>query len=178
MTSELNDVNFEATAQLVNILAVVNTEYVKKMYPNPSKSWQRPTGISSRAVYMLNSNGDGTGDQNLRVNVGDSVAFRGTSISDNAKDVVDVYTLRHFSGANVFSPFAVQVTSVNAISPDPEAPSDLLLSTQAQVFRSFDARVISTGTEGVATSFALYTRIQGSQALYGYFWWNWLATAV
>ncbi|SDH02291.1 Inclusion body protein [Paraburkholderia phenazinium] len=169
MTSEL-DVNFAATTQLINILAVVNTEYVKKMHPNPSKDWRNPTGINNSAVYLLNS----TGDSNLRMNVGDTVAFRGTSISDNAKDVVDVYNLRHFSGAAVFSTFAVQVTSVNAVPEDPEVPSGLLLSAQAEATRSFDARVISTGTESVGTSFALYS----AQRLYGYFWWNWVATAI
>jgi nematocidal protein AidA len=178
MTSELNEINLATASQLIKILAVVNTDYVKKMYPNPSKSWAHPTGIGSRAVFMLNSGADGTCDQTLHANLGDSVAFRGTSINDNAIDVVDVYSLRHVSGANVFSPFATRVTNGNAISADPETPSDLLLSTEAQVYRSFDAKVISTGTEGVGTSFALYTRNQNSQVLYGYFWWTWVATAI
>lgn len=168
MTSEL-DINLTATTQLINILAVVNTEYVKKMYPNPSKNWQNPTGINNSAVYLLNS----TGDSNLRVKVGDTVAFRGTSISDNAKDVVDIYNLRRISGDAVFSPFAVQVTSVNAVPEDPEAPSGLLLSAQVEAARCFGAKVISTGTESVGTCFALYS----AQSLYGYFWWDWVATA-
>ena len=169
MTFEL-EVNFAATTQLIDILAVVNTEYVKKMYPNPSRDWKNPTRINNSAIYLLNS----TGDSNLRVNVGDVVAFRGTSISDNVTDVVDVYNLRHFSGATVFGPFAVQITSVNAVPEDPEAPSGLLLSAQAEAVRSFGAKAISMGTESVGTSFALYS----AQHLYGYFWWNWVATAI
>ncbi|SHK69053.1 AidA/PixA family protein [Paraburkholderia terricola] len=63
-----SDVTLLATTQQVNILVVIDTEYVKAITKNPSKDWKTPTGITHTGQFMLCTGsrgpvkGQGTGD--------------------------------------------------------------------------------------------------------------------
>ncbi|KVQ09140.1 hypothetical protein WJ99_20785 [Burkholderia ubonensis] len=183
MEVDLNSINLEQTSQFIQILAVIDTHYVKASYPNPSKNPHRPTGISSNAVFMLNSrlpgvsSSEGTGNLGLKLHVGDNVSLMGTSLSDNSQDAAMIYNVRHFSGTQVFSPFAVQTIEQAAAPSAAETPDIIAISAQSQAFQRFNSVAKSSGSENLGTSFALYTRDQNKKTLFGYFFWTWQAFA-
>jgi hypothetical protein len=177
------EVQLNASMQEINVLVVVDTEYVKTHYPNPSKDPLRPTGIDHAHQYMLCTGsrgiigGQGSGDLEFRANVGDIVAFTGVSISDNSDDAVIVYNIQHFSGAQVFNQFSADVITRNgAVQPNSDSPSrnGLPAVQKPTNFSMFESRVRQGGREGFGVSFALYTlNANGqNQDLYGYYWWD------
>lgn len=183
MEVDLNSINLEQTSQLIQILAIIDTHYVKASYPNPSKNAHSPTAISSNAVFMLNSrlpsvsSSEGTGNLGLKLHVGDKVSLMGTSLSDNSDDAAMIYNVRHFSGAHVFSPFAVQTIEQADAATAAETPDIIPISAQSQVFYRLNSVAKSSGSENLGTSFALYTRNQNKKSLFGYFYWIWQASA-
>ncbi|NTY36447.1 inclusion body family protein [Burkholderia diffusa] len=183
MEVDLNSINLEQTSQLIQILAVIDTHYVKATYPNPSQSANRPTGISSNAVFMLNSrlpgvsSSEGTGNLGLNLHVGDTVSLMGTSLSDNSGDSAMIYNVRHFSGAQVFGPFSMQTIEQADVAAAAETPDIIPISAQSQVFYRLNSVARSSGSENLGTIFALYTRNQNKKSLFGYFYWIWQASA-
>ena len=177
------EVTLKASAQEINILVVVDTEYVKKTYLNPSKDPLNPTGIDHAHQYMLCTgsrgiiSGQGTGDLEFRANVGDSVAFTGVSIYNNSDDAVIVYDVKHYSGEQVFNQFNADLIVRNgAVQPNADSSSrNGLPALQKQTnFSTFDSKVRSSGKEGFGLAFALYTLSANgqNQDLFGYFWWD------
>lgn len=183
MDDDLKTIHFEQASQFLHILAVIDTNFVKKTYPNPSQSPHNPTGISSDAAFMINnrapgvSSSEGTGTLGLKLNIGDRVALMGTSLSDNSGDAAIVYSVRHFSGDPVFNPFAMETIEQAGAETAAETPKIIPVSAQSQVFYSFNSIAKSRGYENLATIFALYTRAQSKKTLYGYFYWIWRASA-
>ncbi|MDN7874045.1 AidA/PixA family protein [Burkholderia aenigmatica] len=183
MKVDPNSINLEKSAQSIQILAVIDTNYIKRSYPNPSLSAQSPTPIASNALFMLNghtpgvSSSEGTGNLSLTLNVGDKVSLMGTSLSDNSGDAAQIYHVQQYSGAQVFGPFtAVTIEQAGAASAA-ETPDIIATSAQSQVFQAFESVARSSGSERLATSFALYTRSQNKKTLFGYFFWVWQASA-
>ncbi|WP_027811200.1 inclusion body family protein [Burkholderia cenocepacia] len=183
MKVDLNSIDLEQTAQFIHILAVIDAHYLKTTYPNPSQNANRPTAISSNAVFMLNSrlpgvsSSEGTGSLGLKLQVGDKVSLMSTSLSDNSDDSALIYNVRHYSGAEVFSQFAAHTIEQAAAPSAAETPDLIAISAQSQVFQRFDAVAKSFGVENLGTSFALYTRSQNKKSLFGYFFWVWQASA-
>ncbi|MCA8271033.1 inclusion body family protein [Burkholderia sp. AU30280] len=183
MEVDLNNINLEKNPELIHILAVIDTNYVKTRYPNPSTNPHRPTGISSNAVYMVNgvlpgvSSSEGTGNLNLKLRVGDKVSLMGTSLVDNSGDTALIYNVRHYTGDDIFNPFSTK-TIVQAEAPSAaETPNVIPTSAESQVFYSFNSSARSSGSEVLATLFGLYTRSQNKKTLLGYFYWTWHASA-
>jgi nematocidal protein AidA len=167
----------------INVLVVVDTEYIKQAYPNPSKDQNTPTGIAHDHQFMLCTgsrgiiSGQGTGDLEFRANVGDNVAFTGVSIYNNSYDAVIVYDVKHFSGDQVFNQFnADMVVRNGAVQPNADSPSrNGLPPIRKQTnFSVFDSKVRSSGREGFGIAFGLYKLADNGQdqELYGYFWWD------
>ncbi|NTZ82927.1 hypothetical protein FCJ61_07920 [Burkholderia metallica] len=183
MEVDLNSINLEQTSQFIHILAVIDAHYLKATYPNPSQNPNRPTAISSHAVFMLNSrlpgvsSSEGAGSLGLKLHVGDKVSLMGTSLSDNSEDSAMIYNVRHYAGAQVFSPFAVHTIEQAAAPSAAETPDIIAISAQSQVFQRFGSVAKSSGSENLGTSFALYTRSQNKKTLFGYFFWVWQASA-
>ncbi|CAB3749399.1 hypothetical protein GQ57_00180 [Burkholderia sp. MSh2] len=183
MEVDPNNINIEKVAQSIHILAIIDTNYVKKFYPNPSKSASHPTGISSNAVFMVNSqltgvsSAEGSGKLNLRLQVGDKVSLMGTSLSDNSEDSALIYNVQHFSGDQVFNKFATHTIEQTGASSADETPDIIASAAQSRVFQSFNSIAKSSGSESLATVFALYTREPNSKKLFGYFYWTWQAYA-
>jgi nematocidal protein AidA len=177
------DTVFQASAQDINVLVVIDTEVLKNAYRNPSKDPQNPTGIDHSNQYMLCTgsrgiiSGQGTGDLEFKANVGDNVAFTGVSIYNNAEDAVIVYDVKHFSGDYVFNQFSADMIIRNgAVQPNADSPSrNGLPPIKKQTnFSVFDSKVRSSGREGFGLAFGLYTLASNGQdqELYGYFWWD------
>lgn len=183
MEIDLDSINLEKSSQYIQILAVIDTNYVKNNYPNPSKNWRSPTGITSNALFMLNSrapgvsSSEGTGDLSLRLNVGDKISLMATSLSDNSGDSAELYGIKRAAGDRVFSAFTTVIINQADAESAAETPDIIATSAQSQVFRAYSAIATSSGSEKLGTIFALYTRNQNEKTLFGYFYWTWQASA-
>lgn len=182
MASE-SQIDLLATTQQVNILVVIDTEYVKSQVPTPSKDWKKPTGINHNGQFLLCTGsrgpvkGQGTADMEFMAYPGDLVSFAGTSIYDNSDDAVIVYEIKHYQGDQVLNyPFTYNTLVRNgAAQPNPESPdhNGLPAIQQRENFPSLDSRVKQSGREGFGICFGLYNLVGGQkQELYGYFWWD------
>ncbi|EDQ3857690.1 TPA: inclusion body family protein [Salmonella enterica subsp. enterica serovar Reading] len=165
----------------INVLCVIDTELVKKKYPNPSKDPANPTGIEHDSEYMLvtgsrgNVCGQGTADLSFRANVGDRVSFTGTSVYANSDDAVIVYGIKFGSGANVFSHFTPTVLIREcAVMPDPDTQCGIPALKQKISFSKYSADVQISGKENFIVCFALYTLDDTGehQNLFGYYSWD------
>ncbi|ECE0793516.1 inclusion body family protein [Salmonella enterica subsp. diarizonae serovar 58:r:z53] len=165
----------------INVLCVIDTELIKKKYPNPSKDQANPTGIVHDSEYMLvtgargDVRGQGTADLSFRANVGDRVSFTGTSIYANADDAVIVYGIKFGSGTNVFNQFTPGLLRrKKAVMPNLNTPYGIPPTTQDINFSKYSADVGQAGTENFIVYFALYTLDNSGegQELFGYYCWD------
>jgi nematocidal protein AidA len=176
------DVSLAATTAHIQILAVIDTDYIKSKYPQPSKDPKHPTGLPHVGQFLLVTgsrgvvSGQGTADLEFMAYPGDLVSFTGTSIEDNSDDAVLLYNISRFSGTEVFNQFQYNLITRNgAIQPNPESPdrNGLPPIQRVESFASFDSRVSQSGREGFGISFGLYTLVGGQkQELFGYYWWD------
>ncbi|MFG6458320.1 inclusion body family protein [Roseateles sp. BYS96W] len=169
-----------SSAQQINVLVVIDTDYVKTHYPNPSKDPARPTGIDHHSQYMICTDPrggidkQGTADLVFSALPGDYVSYTGVSIYNNSDDAVIVYGINYWKGDNVFNQFVPNLVVRNgAAQPDPTTKNGLPAKPMQQSFSSFDSKVMKAGTEYFYVNFALYTLADGeNQQLYGYFYWD------
>jgi hypothetical protein len=170
-----------ASSQTVNVLIVIDTEYIKRNYPNGSKDPNNPTGIDHNSQFMICTDprgpvqGQGTADLSFPANVGDFVSFRGTSIYQNSDDAVIVYGIKYWKGDQVFNTFVTNmVTLTGAAQPDPNQLNGLPALKVTQNFLSLDSKVARKGTENFYVYIALYTLDSSgeNQNLFGYYYWD------
>jgi len=177
-----NRLNVDATSSIsMDVLIVIDTEYVKANYPNGSQDPANPTGIDHNSQFMICTgtrgviSGQGTATLNFKANPGDFVSFYGTSIYGNADDAVIVYNIKYWNGDNVFNTFTVDlVERTNAVRPNINTGNGLPAVTGVNDFISLDSRVAKHGTENFYVCFALYTLAADgeTQTLYGYYYWD------
>ena len=167
-----------SSSEAIDILIVIDTEYVKKNYPTPSQDPLAPTGIDHNSQFMICSDprggisGQGTADLNFRANPGDTVWFRGTSIYQNSDDAVIIYAITYWKQDHVFNQFTpVLVKRNRAIMPDVNTPNGLPAIQGPVSFTSLNTTVKQSGQEYFLVYFALYTLgTDGqSQNLFGYY---------
>jgi hypothetical protein len=171
----------DASGIFIDILTVIDTEYVKKNFPNPSQDPSKPTGIDHKSQYMICSgsrgivSGQGTADLNFKANPGDEVDFRGTSIYQNSDDAIIIYGINYWSGDKVFNTFVPDVVTRRfAVMPDTTTPNGVPAVTTSMNFTSLDARIARSGKEQFYVYFALYTLASdgNTQQLFGYYFWD------
>jgi len=179
-----NDLNVMASSSVnVDILVVIDTEYIKANYPHPSQDKTNPTGINHNSQYMICTgakkiiSGQGTADLSFQANVSDTISFRGTSIYQNSDDAVIVYGIKYWKGDQVFNQFITNsVVRKYAAQPDPDSPSldGLPAKKVTQSFQSLDSKVRQAGVENFYVYIALYTLASDGQTqnLFGYFYWD------
>lgn len=165
----------------INVMIVIDTDYVKTHYPNPSQDPDSPTGINHSSLYMICTgprgmiNGQGTADLNFKANVGDHVSFRGISIYGNSDDAIIVYGIKLWSKNNVFLPFLPNRTMrQHAVAPNVNTLNGLPAMTTVRDFISLDSKVEELGAENFYVCFALYTLANDgeTQKLLGYYYWD------
>ncbi len=171
-----------AASQSINVLVIIDTEYVKANYqPNLPLDPNNPKGINHSSQFMIVTgsrgviSGQGTADLNFKANVGDYVAFTGTSIYDNSDDAVIIYGINYWSGAHVFNTFVSnQINRQRAVMPNTSTNNGLPAVQASLNFNSLDSKVGSSGTENFYVYFALYTLADDGQTqnLYGYYYWD------
>jgi hypothetical protein len=170
-----------SSAEQINILIVIDTDYVMDHNPNPSKDPANPTGIDHSSQRMICYDprgvvsGQGTADLNFKANPGDLVSFTGTSIYDNSDSAVIVYGIKYWSGDHVFNNFVTNLVTRNrAVMPDPSQPNGIPPTQQKISFASYDSKVSGGGTENFYVYIAVYKLADDGQTqeLYGYFYWD------
>lgn len=172
-----------ASAEQIDILVVIDTEYIKRTYGPNSHAKTEPVGINHSSQFMISTGarkilgGQGTADLSFQANVGDNVSFRGVSIYEDSDDAVIVYGIKHWSGDKVFNQFITNsVTRKYAAQPDPDSPSmdGLPAKKVSQSFQSLDSKIRQAGVENFYVYIALYTLANDGQTqdLYGYYYWD------
>lgn len=170
-----------SSAFFIDILNVIDTEYVKRVYPNPSKDLTKPTPIDHNSEFMICTgsrgivSGQGTWNLNFKAQVGDFVQFRSVSIYQNSDDAVIIYNVAPLAGQpNVFNTFVSNViTRAKAAVPDTSKVNGMPATHQTVNFTSLDSKVARAGTESFWVQFGLYTiSAAGSQDLFGYYQWD------
>ena len=169
------------SATAINVLVVIDTEYITTHYPNPSRDPNKPTGIDHKSQFMVCADplgivsGQGTADLNFKARAGDYISFRGTSIYANSDDAVLVYKIVHWAGDNIFNAFASNmVARSNAIMPNIDTPSGIPAKISPINFSALDSRVMRVGKADLMIQFALYKLDNDgqSQRLFGYYYWD------
>ncbi|AOR69915.1 hypothetical protein BBJ41_20130 [Burkholderia stabilis] len=182
MTADPGSINLDVNSQQIDILAVIDTEYIKRRYPNPSKKPESPIAVDHRAVNLLytgargGSIGNGPGDRLLTLYPGDTVSLRAVSIYENSDDAVLIYQVAHLFGQKVFNQFTQDFLEVKTVQLNPETSDGLPPLTKLQTFASIGAKVRESGIETLGACFGLYTLERSTQELFGYYWWDWFAT--
>ena len=166
---------------LIELLLVIDTEYIKSKYPNPSQNQHEPTEVSAENHYILSNlpqliiSGQGTSCLNLKADLADYITFRGTSLYLNTDDAVLFYNARHQSGDAVMRNFSGWITErLGAVSSNTKTINGLPAIATANRTMSFDSMILRTGEEKLSFYFALYTLADNAmdQKLYGYFSWS------
>ncbi|PAM94339.1 DNA-directed RNA polymerase subunit beta [Flavobacterium sp. IR1] len=170
----------QASSADIDILVVIDTEYIKKNFPkntDPTKA----LGINHSSQYMICYSprgivsGQGTADLSFKANVGDRVYFRATSIQQNSDDAVILYGIKYWAGAKVFNAFVTDITTRNrAVQPNPDQPNGIPPVLTQQNFTSYNASIARGGTENFYVYIAVYTLTADGQGqeLYGYYYWD------
>lgn len=170
----------ESSSEQINVLIVIDTDYVKAHYQKPSTDPNNPTGIDHNSQFMICTDprggivNQGTADLQFTALPGDLVSFAGVSIYDNSDDAVVVYGIKYWKGDSVFNQFVPNLVRRNgAAQPDTSTPNGLPVLNVPQNFTSFDSKVKQSGTENFYVQFGLYQLVNGeSQNLFGYFYWD------
>jgi nematocidal protein AidA len=169
------------TPKTSNVLVVIDTEYIKKNYPNPSQDMANPTVINHLSHFMFIAgfrgiiSGQGTADLHFYAHVGDDVSFTGTSIYANSDDAVIVYGIKHHTGDQVFSKFEPNLlTRDRAVMPDPQTQNGTPPLQTKITFAGYKAKVIYSGRKHFHIYIALYTMADdgNTQNLFGYYLWS------
>lgn len=176
----MNKSSLTASAEVINVLIVIDSEYVKNNYPKNNDK-NNPIGINHQSQFMICTDprgivsGQGTADLNFKANAGDYASFSGTSIYGNSDDAVIIYGIKYWSGDTVFNQFVPNLVRRNrAVMPNVTTPDGLPAVQTPINFTSLDSRVSQSGTENFYVYFALYTLNADGQTqdLYGYFFWD------
>lgn len=169
------------SANFMDILTVIDTEYIKKNYGPNNNDKSNPRGIDHNSQFMICTgarkinSGQGTADLDFNANVGDYISFRGTSIYQNSDDAIIIYGIKFQSGVEVFNQFVPNsITREGAVQPDPKSSDGLPALKVKQSFLSLDSKVANKGRESFLVYIALYTLSDDgeTQNLYGYYYWD------
>lgn len=92
------EVIFVLSVQDINIIVVIDMEWVKKMYLNLSQDLNKLMGIVYNGQFLIcigvcGVKGQGMVDLEIIVYLGDCVQFIGVLIYDNFDDVVIIYNI-------------------------------------------------------------------------------------
>lgn len=169
-----------AAATHIQILLVIDTDYVVANSRTPSRDADNPTRIDNSAAYVIDSQSggmaksEGTPDLKLAARPGDKISVAATSISKNADAAVILCGIMSWPGDRIVSEFVSRLSTVKAaVMPNPDTANGLPPTLQAMTFAGYDAKVVKAGADVVYVRIALSTLAADgeTQKLYGYFYW-------
>jgi nematocidal protein AidA len=173
-----------AAGVAITVLIVIDTDYVKAHFPNPSMDPAKPTKIDEKCEFMICTGsrgilgGQGTPNLSFQADADDSLSFSGQSIYGNSNDAVIVYAITQLGdGVKVFNNFTpTHVKRSGAAIPDTSTLNGLPAKHIPIDFMSLRTTLSETGKTYYTVSFAIYelreaTRNQ-TQELVGYYYWD------
>lgn len=172
--------NLTASSEQIDILVVIDTEYIKKNFSKNTDP-NNAQAINHSSQYMICYSprgivsGQGTADLSFKANAGDNVSFRGTSIQQNSDDSVILYGIKYWKNDKVFNTFVTDIVTRNrAVQPDPNQLNGIPPILTSQNFTSYDSKIARGGTENFYVYIAVYTLASDGQKqeLYGYYYWD------
>lgn len=159
------------------MLITIDTDAVRKNYPNPSQDQNYPTAIDHNLAYMVAAEmkvtfGKGTGDADIPALGDHTVRVFATSGSNNFEDAVLLYRLPRFQGDQVLNNFEHKYVREWTVAPHSEhsvVPAKIL----EEDFWFYQADVSDIVSGGYLVQFALYVRDNdGKPLLFGFFAWD------
>lgn len=171
----------ESRAALIDVLMVIDTEYVKAHHANPSHNPNKPTRIAHHSQHMIcggarsKPRGQGTAELSFQAIPGDAVSFHAVSIYGNSDDVIIVYGIDYGKGDQVFNHFVPNlINRKRATLPNIDTDNGLPPIAANMNFISMDSRIRQPGTENLQAYLALYTLTDDNemQRLHGYYVWD------
>ncbi|MFA6920883.1 MAG: AidA/PixA family protein [Gallionella sp.] len=171
----------ESCAARVNILAVIDTEYIKSTHQNPSQDMNKPTAIASVGVHTICSGASEIVYKQAGLSFvachGNTMAFRGISIYNNSEDAVIVYRVKSTGSGHIFKgDIPVLTTRNGAVQPDPDSVEGGIPPVHTKMnFSSLNSTLETSRKESFKVCFALYTLADDGQTqqLFGYFFYRW-----
>lgn len=169
-------VNKPQSSICVNI--VIDTKYIKKNYPNPSKDKDNPTNIDDVNTQFMIVNyeqaisGQASANLHFQAKIGDIVSFTGGSIDANSSDAVIVYGITYLEGDRVFGDFSYNLKTLDKAVMPIQDNNGLPPVQVSRNFMSLNAKVNNSGQESLYVKIAVYEQQDSEQILYGYFQWT------
>ena len=167
----------ETTSATIYVQIIIDTDALIAAYPKPSQDYKNPTGIGHNMGFMVTAtefvnSGQGTGDLSFKAEVGDTIRWTSSSISNNFDSAVFVYQMNKFSGTQVTDTPELKTFTKTSMVPQTAIPPTVTQAPQNYWFMTCE--VLNIGTEGYNVCFGLYNRVRGGtgQTLYGYFYWD------
>ncbi len=166
---------------MFNVMIVIDTDYLKRHYPNLSINPKKPTNIDHNSQFMICGgsqgviSGQGTADLQFEAYIGDNISFRGTSISGNSDDAIIVYGIEHWQGDTALDSFTTElVERAHAVVPNMDTQNGLPPSNIRRNFISYNSKVRRAGCEIFYVQFGLYQLAEDGQTqqLKGYYYWD------
>jgi hypothetical protein len=169
--------NLKASTETIDVLIVINAEYIKKNYPRNTDP-NNAQKIDRNSHYLIGHNpreivsGQGTADLSVKAKRGDDFYLRATTIQQNSEDSAVV--LYKIDGNTIFTPLEFALGFTNAIQSNRDTYRPIPPLFKAQYFPNYNARIKNEGTENVFVYFALYISNHNftSHELYGYYYWD------
>lgn len=165
------------TSEVIYVTIVIDTDTVITNYPNPSQDPQNPTGIAHDLGFLVTSreyvvSGNGTGDLNIKAEVGDTLRWTSMSESDNMDTAVFTYAFNQSGGTKVTGNVTLDTFTTQSMFPTSANPPQVNQINQNYWFMT--CNITDNGTESYTVNFGLYRRTRGvpGQALFGYFYWD------
>ncbi len=158
----------------INILLVIDTEYIKKNYAAAGEYELSPVPVDPSCVFAIYSGmrdePEGASEcEGLLIEFGSTLVFRATSVSNNSDDAVIVYQVNQMDGESSFTDW---VTLAHAVRPDPQSVHGGVPPVEAEAsFQGQELILSEPGVQFIDIRFAMYTLAEDeqSQVLYGYF---------
>lgn len=170
------------TAADIEILIMIDTEYVKEAYPQPSKDPVSPTGIGHNSQFMIctgyheaSSNGL-VPALNFSGNLGNRISLKADTVYGSVSEDVVIYGVSYLDGGQLYNSFLPGVIPDNAgVLPVVSASNDAASKNSRLVnFTSCNVHEREKGLEKFLVYFAIYRWDSShlNQELVGYYYWN------
>lgn len=162
----------------VFINMIIDAEAIINDNPNPSKDLNNPTWIAHNYAYMVATRsqtvvGSGTGDLEIKAQVGETIHWSAVSESNNFDSSIILYKIKYLSGDHIFDDDYVRNIIDTKMAAMPVPKTFVPATFVNQTFWSTEARIDKYGHEAYSCYFGLYKRDgDGNQSLHGYFAWD------
>lgn len=172
--------NLKFSPETIDVLFVINAEYIKKNYPrntDPNKAQKVDHNSNHLIVYNPREiiSVQGTADVSLKTKIADDFYFRATTIQQNCEESkMLMYKVEHGGGNIIFTPFGQYFTKIKAAHPNPGSYNYLPPVFKEENSACYSTKIRYEGTEDVFVYFALYILNDrfDSHELYGYYYWD------